>query len=631
MNLKPRLLGISYPLCATLAAGTLGAQATWQPLPDSPSPRIEAPLTVATIDGSTKLFAIGGQIGSELLTDTLNVLDVETNTWTECTIAPEIARDHWRAAVVESETGPKIWLLGGKYNVFQNISDRVDIYDPVTGEFTQGPDLPDENAGATVVAIGTKIYLIGGAISKTVNTPNAYVLDTADEEPSWEPHGVFYDAMGFVHGGGAVLDGAIFGVGGGDRHTLWGQSDLTHAYRYDPVEGQFFGLEPLPVATSHVDFSTLAVPADLVPEYAASVGNVDGFILVGAPAVVDAPTVLPSDRILAYDVTNGTWQELAVGLPAPMVAPGWALVGDSIYSVAGGYFSFSPFGFAWRVKVKDLFFSGRVVRPLHTYAPLDARTCTLGGCDNLWSPNDVYPLFGAEMTANGMRFDGEDDRAFVPGMDVSFDGTETDRFTLAVMFRPDTVEQEGRLFAKASSSSAQDTVFEMGLFPTPAGTHLRCRVRTNGTTKTFLGDNALVQPEQWQGAVMIYDGSTLQLLLANGDAETLEIAGEWDLEGTVELDPDVYFTLGNTPDGARGFEGRLLHFLHLPGLPLPLNTLVKYFELYTEAPLGDPMEEPDDELPMPDEMPTETPCSNDDMGGDGTGESESDEGEAPSE
>lgn len=102
----------------------------------------------------------------------LDEYDPETNTWKKLPDAPN-ARDHVHAVVVDD----KLYVIGGRRStakigkVLELTVSAVDVYDFETNtwaSFSGSLNLPTERAGAAVVALGSKILVMGGESSAQV-------------------------------------------------------------------------------------------------------------------------------------------------------------------------------------------------------------------------------------------------------------------------------------------------------------------------------------------------------------------------------------------------------------------------------------------------------------------------------
>jgi N-acetylneuraminic acid mutarotase len=151
-----------------------------------------------------------------------------------------------------------------------HITQRVDMFDPATGLWTQLPDAPVAWTHIQLAAIGTTIYLLGGLQGQDyIARGETYALDTQDAEPQWRTLAAM--PPGFERGSAAVVVAPprvyLFG-GAGTNSAL-----ATNLY-YDTLADQWNQVTPdLPAPRSH--------PAGM--------RRVDGtFVVTGGLATLDS-------------------------------------------------------------------------------------------------------------------------------------------------------------------------------------------------------------------------------------------------------------------------------------------------------------------------------------------------------
>ena len=91
-----------------------------------------------------------------------------------------------RLEMAVAEHGGRIWLAGGLSPFGEALTD-VEIFDPSTGEWTDGPALPAAVHHAALVSDGERLLLIGGYLGSTFNRPTEIVLVLADGGDAWQP------------------------------------------------------------------------------------------------------------------------------------------------------------------------------------------------------------------------------------------------------------------------------------------------------------------------------------------------------------------------------------------------------------------------------------------------------------
>lgn len=80
----------------------------------------------------------------------------------------------------------RIWMAGGLSPFGEALTD-VEIYDPASGEWSDGPALPASVHHAALVSDGDRLLLIGGYLGSAFNRPTDIVLALDDEGGEWVP------------------------------------------------------------------------------------------------------------------------------------------------------------------------------------------------------------------------------------------------------------------------------------------------------------------------------------------------------------------------------------------------------------------------------------------------------------
>ena len=122
----------------------------------------------------------------------------------------------------------RIWMAGGLSPLGEAVAD-VEVFDPASGEWSNGPSLPTGVHHAALVSDGERLLLLGGYLGASFNAATDIVLVLADGGESWEPGRLLPEPRG---AGTAAWDGArvIFaggvGPGGvaGDVYALEGDA-----------------------------------------------------------------------------------------------------------------------------------------------------------------------------------------------------------------------------------------------------------------------------------------------------------------------------------------------------------------------------------------------------------------------
>jgi hypothetical protein len=108
----------------------------------------------------------------------------------------------------------RIWLAGG-LSPFGEALGEVDIFDPATGGWSDGPALPAGVHHAALVSDGARLLLIGGYLGSAFNRPTDIVLVLADGADAWQPGPSLPEPRA---AGAAAWDGdrVVYGGGVGD-------------------------------------------------------------------------------------------------------------------------------------------------------------------------------------------------------------------------------------------------------------------------------------------------------------------------------------------------------------------------------------------------------------------------------
>ena len=214
----------------------------------------------ATVRFQDKIFVFGGHQGpehtypEESFTNDVFSFDVKTNVWS--TMSPRPVKAHGYTA---ETCGTQILVFGGfafsnEHNPGWKSLDRVDIYDPITNRWKDGPKMPRRRSSNVVGKVGSKIYLIGGWDSTPKHDgdydgrfhPEIDVFDCATmsfstlNKPIAEPLRRAFSAV--VDGDRILLVG---GLGQGATHFEL----LDEVTAFYPTEDRFEELPKLPFPT----------------------------------------------------------------------------------------------------------------------------------------------------------------------------------------------------------------------------------------------------------------------------------------------------------------------------------------------------------------------------------------------
>ena len=187
----------------------------------TPMPTGRGALAVAEVDG--RIHAIGGVKSDGGVSRIHEVYDPGSGRWEQKAPMPT-AREHLAAAAMEG----RIYVAAGRSRG-RNL-DVFEIYDVAADAWSRGSDVPTARSGVAAVILDGRFYLFGG------EEIFGLFRDTFDEAERFDPGTGAWEAVARMptarHGlGAAVLDGAIYVVGGGPEpgFTFSGANE-----RFDP-------------------------------------------------------------------------------------------------------------------------------------------------------------------------------------------------------------------------------------------------------------------------------------------------------------------------------------------------------------------------------------------------------------
>lgn len=575
MQLSPRIPTV----LVSFAIATSGvASADWLSFPSMSEPHGEASLVCTTTSGGTKrLYMVGGLIGHTTGSDKMEVYDFAHGAWSTIVMPSFAARDHLNVVNAQPIGRNELWLVGGKYGALNSASDEVTIFNLDARRFLPGPMLPKEVFGGTTSLCGQHLIYVSGAETNGVNSRGTYSLDLSLAQPAWQSLTDFPTSLGMVHGGSTTLGDQVYVLGGEDAHNHNGFTELDDFFLLDPQTGQYStSLPDLPVAGSHMDWSTFTVPASAVPLSAQAHGNVDGYVCFGASLEIGTGPVV-DDSFYAFDVTNQVWRQLPVRMPRAYVSPGLCVDGPHLYLAGGGVGDYFNEGKdVHRILLDELFGGLDTVsdRHLHTLLPLGEAFTLDGVAQDRLGRHDAVLFGDAVANDNWLVLDGDEDWAGLTSFNLNHLGAPVDGFSLCLWFRARDLTREQRLLSKTTTMAEQDHVLSMDLWPTSNALRLRARVKTNGVTQTFVAPTGDVEADRWYCAMLIYDGQELRLHLESvGLPNPGTPVGTFPLSGTVDIDVETPTALGANPNGTNAFEGDLSSLFVFSGSALTLTEL----------------------------------------------------------
>lgn len=229
----------------------------WVRGPNLPSPRQDA----AAVTLADRVYVIGGfgqhnqQMNTTLVWEPQVVPEPTADpaeqragsrygAWTYAAPIPE-AVDHAAAAVLANY----IYVAGGR--IENLVTNKVWRYDTAADAWVELPSMPVPRYGAAMQAVGSKLYVIGGAVSHANDATSIEVFDTTTDRWSLIDRALPSGRMAF---GSVVLDDKIIMVGGRDEQ----ERNLIGCDIYDPSRNRWGVCSPLHQPRSDFGLSVVA-------------------------------------------------------------------------------------------------------------------------------------------------------------------------------------------------------------------------------------------------------------------------------------------------------------------------------------------------------------------------------------
>jgi N-acetylneuraminic acid mutarotase len=283
--MKPLSAGLIILLGLLVARETYAGEGSWQDLAPMPSARQE--LATAVLNG--KIYVIAGYDSDGNSTDTVDVYNPATDSWTSAHPIPGL-NNHNSAAVVAG----KLYSFGGR-------SNATYVYDPPsdTWSFVATSNLSHGDTAAVGV-INNKIYVAGG--DSAGNGLEVYD-PAANTWTTLAPMSVSRN-----HCGGGVINGKFYVVGG--RGAAGAPTALEV---YNPQTNTWATLPSMPTGRSGI-----------------GVGVVHGELYVFGGEIPDLHA-----EVEAYNPVSNAWRSLP-DMPSPRHGIWASVIGNKIYLSGGG-------------------------------------------------------------------------------------------------------------------------------------------------------------------------------------------------------------------------------------------------------------------------------------------------------
>ena len=144
--------GPADPVGSPLSSGHPAA-AGWREGPEAPFARLE--MATATLDG--RIWMAGGLEADGAVSDALAIFDPATGEWSD---GPPLPAAVHHAALASD--GDRLVLIGGYLGAGNAPTEAVHVFDPATGAWEAGPPLPEPRAAGAATYDGSRIVYGGG-------------------------------------------------------------------------------------------------------------------------------------------------------------------------------------------------------------------------------------------------------------------------------------------------------------------------------------------------------------------------------------------------------------------------------------------------------------------------------------
>ncbi|HYX55960.1 MAG TPA: kelch repeat-containing protein [Nitrososphaeraceae archaeon] len=169
----------------------------------APMPTARSEIVGALLDD--KIYIIGGFGESGRSTSTVEIYDPMTNEWSTAPPLPQ-PLDHTAAASFDG----RLYVVGGGYLNRDQLSNKLFIYDLNTNKWTEGANLPSPRGASSANFINGTLYVVGGVdILQTLTSNIAY----DPKSNTWTEKEPMKTAR--EHLTSAVIKGKLYVIGGG--------------------------------------------------------------------------------------------------------------------------------------------------------------------------------------------------------------------------------------------------------------------------------------------------------------------------------------------------------------------------------------------------------------------------------
>ncbi len=269
---------------------------------------------VVVYDG--RAYLLGGFTEGLVALNRLDVYDPASDQWSQGADLPH-AVTH-QAALLDDATGT-IWMAGGFIGDEPGVAtDEVWKYDPAADQWRAAPSLPMPVGGGQLALLGRTLHYVGGVGSdRDTGLADHWTLDLTDPNAVWKS-GLAGLIQPRIHFGIAVLNGAIYVVGGEIHHDT-NPVEIASVERYDPAADSWARVADLPYTRSHIVPSTFADDGKL-------------YVVGGQSVQINAPAL---NDVLVYDPAADQWQEGGY-FPEGRFSPSARIIDGEYVIISGG-------------------------------------------------------------------------------------------------------------------------------------------------------------------------------------------------------------------------------------------------------------------------------------------------------
>ncbi len=146
----------------------------------------------------------------------------------------------------------KIYIIGGS-PYFQGITNTVQVFDPTTHKWTQGPDMPTTRVSLTCSALNGKIYACGGATDTGANV-YTHVMEIFDSATNGWSEGPPLLIARSGHAA-SIVNGKLYLIGG---YGIGNNIILDSVDVFDPSTNSWSSAAPIPTKRAELTSSVLA-------------------------------------------------------------------------------------------------------------------------------------------------------------------------------------------------------------------------------------------------------------------------------------------------------------------------------------------------------------------------------------